>query len=122
AEFALDEEREHYLEETSTIISRGVPLPTNVFGLPRLFSTFIPTTAAITIEGTVFAYTEPTPEWLTIYPSIQLQPSLDILEDLDIPFRPKRKRKAMGIVIKRSKARFKTAFADDLVEETNISE
>lgn len=116
-----DEEREHYLRETSTVIFGGaLPFP-GIFGVPRWPGAFVPVTAAITIEGTVFVYTEPTPQWLTIYPSIQPEPSLDVLQDLDIPFKPKRTRRAKGVVVKRSKARFKTAFADDLVDEMNIS-
>ena len=120
-----DEEREHYLRETSTVILGGALPSVGIFGVPRWPSVFVPGTAAVAledIEGAVFVYTDPTLQWLTIYPSIQPQPSLDILEDSDIPLRPKRTRRARGVVVKRSKARFKTAFADDLVDEINISE
>lgn len=116
-----DDEREHYLGETSTVIFGGALPSAGIFGVPRWPSAFVPVTGAVIIEGTVFVYTEPTPQWLKIYPSIHPEPSLDILEDLDIPFKPKRTRRARGIVVGRSKARFKTAFADDLVEEMNTS-
>jgi len=116
-----DEEREHYLTETSTVIFGGALPSAGIFGVPRWSGAFVPVTVAVTSEGTVFAYTEPTPQWLTIYPCIQHEPSLDILEDLDIPFKPKRTRMTKGAVVERSKARFKTAFADDLIDEMNIS-
>lgn len=117
----VNEEREHYLMGTSTVIFGGALPSAGIFGVPRWPSAFVPVTAAVTSEGTVFVYTEPTPEWLTIYPSIQHESSLDVLEDLDIPFKPKRTRMTKGVVVKRSEARFKTAFADDLVDEMNIS-
>jgi hypothetical protein len=116
-----DEEREHYFRETSTVIFGGALPSVGIFGMPRWPSAFVPVTAAVTIEGTVFVFTEPTPQWLTIYPSIQPGSYLDVLEDLDIPFKPKKTRMAKGIVLRRSKARFKTAFADDLIDEMNIS-
>lgn len=116
-----DEEREHYLRETSTVIFGGSLPSMGILGVPRWPGAFVLVTAAVTIEGTVFVYTEPTPQWLTIYPNIQPEPSLDVLEDLDIPFKPKRTWRAKGIVVRRSKARFKTAFADDLAEEMDIS-
>lgn len=115
------EEREYYLRETSTVIFGGALPSVGILGMPRWPGAVVPVTAGVTIEGTFFVYTEPTPQWLTIYPSIQPEPSLDILEDLDIPFKPKRTRMVRGIVVRRSKARFKTAFADDLVEEMNTS-
>ena len=112
-----DEEREHHLMETSTVISGGALPSADIFGMPEWPIAFVPVTATVNIGGTVFVYTEPTPQWLTIYPAIQHEPSLGVLEDLDIPFKPKRTRMTKGVVVKRSKARFKTAFADDLVDE-----
>ena len=116
-----DKEREHYLGETSTVIFGGILPSVGIPGVPRWSGAFVPVTAAVTIEGTVFVYTNPTPQWLTIYPSVQPEPSLDVLEDLDIPFKPKRTRRAKGIVVRRSRARFQTAFADDLVDQMNTS-
>lgn len=116
-----EEEREHYPWEASTVVfARALPAA-RVFGVPPSVSAFVPMTAAVTIEGTVFVYTDPTPQWLTIYPTIKPESALDVLEDLDIPLKPKKMRIAKGIVIKRSRAEFKTAFADDLTAETNIS-
>ncbi len=89
--------------------------------MPARLATFVPMSAAVTIEGAVFVYTEPSPQWLTIYPTIKPEPSLDVLEDLDIPFKPKKKRMVKGVVIRRSKAEFRTAFVDDMVGEVDIS-
>jgi len=116
-----EEEREHYPWGASTVVLGSALPAAMVFGVPTRPTAFVPMAATVTIAGTVFVYTEPSPQWLTIYPTIKPETSLDVLEDLDIPFKPKKKRRVKGIVIKRSKAEFKTAFTDDLVGDTNIS-
>lgn len=116
-----DEDLEHHFGETSTVIDRRALSSGGIFGVPELSGAFVPATAAVTAEGTIFVFTELTPQWVTIYPSIQPEPSLDILEGLDIPFKPKRTRRTSGIVVRRRKARFKTAFADDLDEEMHAN-
>ncbi len=112
-----NEERDPYLEGTSTIIV-GSALPSEgIFAVPTWPGAFVHGTTPVNSEGSVLVFTNPTLQWLTIYPTIQPEPSLDILEDFDIPLKPKRTKRVKGIVVRRSRARFQTAFADDLVYE-----
>lgn len=113
------EEHEHDPWETSTVLCGIAAQATGVFAIPRWPTVLEPGVATVTIGGTLFVYTQPTPQWLTIYPSTKPEPSLDILEDLDIPFKPKKRWRAEGAVVKRSRAEFETAFAGDLVDEAN---
>lgn len=111
------EDYEHYILENSTVVSSTDFPSIGALSRPKWPSAFALLTAAVDIEGTIFAYTEPTWQWMAVYPSPE--PSLDILEDLDIPLKPKKTRRAKGIVVRRRKAGFTTAFSHDLFDDVN---
>ena len=77
--------------------------------------------ATVDIGGTVFVSAEPSGQFLTIYPELESEPTVDVLEDLDIPFKPLKTRTVKGVVAERKKARFTTAFIDELVDDVDVA-
>ena len=75
---------------------------------------------SVDIEGAAITVAEPTGQFLTIYPRSEYESFLDILTDLDIPFKPRESRIAKGVIKKRVKAEFTTAFTEELTDITEI--
>jgi len=125
AQFVLDagDESAYNRSEASTVVL-GTDLP-SVGGAFSMFGGWpgglIIAPATIDIGGTVFVYAEPTWQFLTIYPELEPEPAVDILEDLDIPFKSLKTRTVKGIVVEREKAKFTTAFIDELVDDRDIA-
>ncbi|MDO8637809.1 MAG: hypothetical protein Q7R34_16505 [Dehalococcoidia bacterium] len=75
----------------------------------------ISTTAGI-ISGQNFAIVEPTSPWITVFVQKTPAQSLDVWVEADVYFPPKKTRPLVGKLVKRGRAKFQTAFGDDLVE------
>lgn len=105
-----------YISEISTVVCSG-DFPSRKWGVPIQIGAGMGAAGTVDIGGTVFVYSEPTAEWYSIYPKVG--PTIDILEDLDVPFRPKKTRIVKGVVVQRERARFKTAFTDELVDDVD---
>ena len=118
---SVDDESAYTISESSTVVLAS-NLPSEVwFSVPDWPGGSIVTSATVDIRGTVFVYAEPTGQFLTIYPELESEPVVDILEDLDIPFKPLKTRTVKGVVAERKRARFTTAFIDALVEDVDIA-
>lgn len=75
----------------------------------------MPTTAGI-ITGQNFSIVEPTSPWITIFVQKAPPQPLDVWLEADVYFPPKKTRPLIGKLIKRGRAKFETAFANELVE------
>ena len=124
AQLVLDADGEsvHNISEPSTVVLRtDFPSVGVAFSMPSWPRGLIGAAATVDIGGTVFVYAEPTGQFLTIYPEPESEPAVDILEDLDIPFKPLKTRIVEGVVAERKKAKFTTAFIDELVDDVDIA-
>ena len=118
----VDEAPKGYFSESSTVLAPA-DVATNlphggVWIASNWPATVISAAGTVNIGGTVFVYSHPSAQWYSIYP--WAAPTIGILEDMDVPFRPKETRKARGVVVQRKRAEFKSAFIDELTDYTDI--
>lgn len=73
-------------------------------------------TAAVVLVGVGFDIVDPTSPFIAIFPQQPPIVPLDTWVEIDVRFRPKKTRPLMGKLVKRGRAEFRTAFADELIE------
>ncbi len=73
-------------------------------------------TGAVVFLGSGFVIERPTSPFITIFPQQPPTVPLDAWVEIDVRFPPKKTRPMIGKLIKRGRAEFRTAFADELVE------
>lgn len=112
------EEGEKYISVGSAALYRQA-FPTNIpFSSPYGAAVGATEYGTIDIGGAIYVYTAPTAQWYTIYPQVSTE--IDILEDFDIKFEPKKTKKIKGIVVKRERGKLITAFADEIIDEEEV--
>lgn len=73
-------------------------------------------TPTVLFAGSGLAIVDPTSPLITIFPQKAPTLPLDIWVEVDVSFPPKRTRTVVGRIVKREQAKFKTAFADELID------
>ena len=118
----LDVESENiYRFSTASTFGIGVSYPSvRSLGAAFGFGEFVGATGSVDVGEAIAVNTEPTIQFLNIYPSPEYEAQIDILIDLDIPFRRQKTRAARGSVRERKKATFSTAFTEDLTDDAEI--
>lgn len=118
----LDVESENiYRFSEASTFGIGVSYPSvRNFGVVLSSGEHISASGSVDIGAAIAVNTVPTIQFLNIYPSPEYESQIDILIDLDIPFRRQRTRIAKGSVRERKKAIFSTAFTEDLTDDTEI--
>lgn len=73
-------------------------------------------TATVVFLGPEFTSIESTSQFITIFPQQIPTVPLDTWVEIDVYFPPKKTRPLMGKLVKGGRAKFQTAFADELIK------
>lgn len=85
------------------------------FSLTKVALKFVVASGSVDVGDPAYAFSAPTAQWFGVYPQIKL--GMELLEDNDVEFEPKRKRIVKGIIIGRRRGELITDSSDELFDE-----